>query len=59
MEPILIDENPQLIKERWGNQKDEIKDFYPSQLGYRSLNERTNIARKMLDAMYPEKPGRC
>ncbi len=39
--------------------KDEIKNYYPSQIGYRSLNERTNIARKMLDAMYPEKPGRC
>jgi len=34
--------------------KDEIKDFYPSQIGYRSLNERTNIARKMIIAFYPE-----
>jgi hypothetical protein len=33
---------------------DTIKDFYPSQIGYRSLNERTNIARKMLDSFYPD-----
>jgi len=43
---------------------DKMKDFYPSQIGYRCLNERTNIARKLLDAMYPEqteesKLGRC
>lgn len=58
----LIDETPQLIKERWGKQKDEIKSFYPSQIGYRSLNDRTNIARKMLAAMYADEastPGRC
>lgn len=35
--------------------KDEIKLFYPSQIGYRSLNARTNIARKILDSMYPKK----
>lgn len=34
--------------------KDEIKDFYPSQIGYRSLTDRTNIARKMMASFYPE-----
>jgi len=32
---------------------EKLKDFYPSQIGYRSLNERTNMARKLLDAFYP------
>ena len=54
MNNILIDETPMLIKERWRTNKDKIKDFYPSQIGYRSLNDRTNIARKMMTAFYPE-----
>lgn len=34
--------------------KEKVKLFYPSQIGYRSLNDRTNIARKLLESMYPK-----
>lgn len=33
---------------------DRLKYYYPSQIGYRPLNSRVNIARKMLESFYPE-----
>ena len=29
---------------------EKTKEYYPSQLGYRSLNDRTNLSRKIVQA---------